>query len=182
MKHLFTQVQAIALCFVFAGGLLTACGSKPDAGQEAKIAELEKKVAEYEASAKLAADNLVLMEKYDMEAWNNKDSVQLAGLHHPDLKAYFNGGEPQDFAKHIAGATGLFKSPMFPKNTGYAAKVAQGDWTAAIEEYEYAGADGKPKKGAFATFVKWQDGKVIDERVLIDMAAINAEMEKGKKK
>jgi hypothetical protein len=152
--------------------MATACSPKPDAAIEVKMAELEKKVADYEAAAKLAADNVESLDKLDMEAWNSKDSTALAALHDPAVKAYFNGGTEQGFAAHLAEMSGMFKMPMFPKVTAMPVKVSQGDWTAAVEDYEMPGADGKTVKGSMAVFIKWKDGKVVEEHVMIDLSGL----------
>jgi hypothetical protein len=172
MKHrinqLFSQLLVAVAIAVFAAG----CASKPDAASEAKIAELQSKVDAYEASAKLGNDNLVSHEKLDMEVWNKRDSAGLAALHDPTLKAHFNGGPEEDFTKHITDMAGMLKSPQFPKVTSIPVKFSNGEWTAAVENFEMPGKDGKPVMGAFGTFMKWKDGKVVEEHTFVDMSSM----------
>jgi|GEM_PF-5267211 len=166
MHKIFARTFAVALV----AALATACAPQSNPALEAKVAELREKVAEFEASAKLAKDNMALMEKYDMVAWNNKDSAMLASLHHPDLKADINGKIKTDFAQFMKMSSDNFKGKYFPKIISQEVKLAQGDWTAVIENYETALLNGEIAKGSLATFAKWKDGKVIAEYEIVDQS------------
>jgi predicted ester cyclase len=133
-------------------------------------------------------DNMQLMQTLD-DAWNAQDWETFEQRHAAETAVYWPGQpEPtRGVHNHRAESIEFFKT--FPDNhlvnRPYKIFFAQGDYTCSVAEFTgtmqgpMKGADGKmvPPTNKrftleFCTVAKWDNGKIVEERLFYDLVGL----------
>ncbi|HEY7066097.1 MAG TPA: ester cyclase [Chloroflexota bacterium] len=133
-------------------------------------------------------ENMQLMQTLD-DAWNAQDWDTFEQRHAVDTAVYWPGQpEPtRGVQNHRAESIEFFKT--FPDNRlvnrPYKILFAQGDYTCSVAEFTgtmkgpMKGADGKmipptnkSFKLEFCTIAKWENGKIVEERLFYDLVGM----------
>jgi len=171
-------IFATAVCW-----LLTACGSKGNAGLQAKVDSLEAELKQYRAEKALTAQRLQRFDTLDFDFYSGQQWDSLAISHDANIKVYYPDGSVTTglFPQHIDMLKPMFVFAPDTKIKTHPVRFGEGDWTAVIGEM--AGTftqpmpigggktippTGKPFKLSMVTIGHWKDGKMIEEYLFWD--------------
>ena len=174
----FNSLLLVAIC-----AALVSCAT--DASLREKVASLEGELAEFHNERKVAAANLGLFDKLDLEAFNNRDMELIRQIHGEDVKVYNGDGTIVEgmVPKHEEELQFLFDTFDF-KVTSHPVQFASGPWTAGYSICEgkwvkpltmpdgtVLQPNGKTFKVRIATLAKWKDGRIEEEHLFWDNLA-----------
>jgi len=132
-----------------------------------------------------AQKNLATFDHLDFDSWNKKDYDLFAEIHAEDVRVvYPEGVETHGYAEHEKWAKDFFAA-FDSTISEHPIRLADGDWTSVVGEISITFArplkmpDGKTIpptkktwKGRMCTVARWKDGRIAEEFLFWDNAAL----------
>jgi hypothetical protein len=178
MKRSFYRTAMIASLF------FTACANNESGTTQTETAEGRNNKAEENG---LAEERLRRFDSLDFQFYNNQQWDSLAISHADNIKVYYPDGTTTEglSPEHINKLTPLFAFAPDTKITSHPIKFASGEWTTVIGEMEGTFSKpldmgngtviqptGKKFKLRMCTIGKWNGGKMTEEHLFWDNAAM----------
>lgn len=130
-------------------------------------------------------EHLKAFDRLDFESWNKKDMDVFEEIHASNVIVYYpDGSKTEGYEAHEKWARGFFES-FDSKIHTHPVKTATGDWTSVVGEMEVTfarplkTADGqtvpptnKTWKGRMCTVARWKNGRIEEEILFWDNAAM----------
>lgn len=164
------------------------------AGNSAKIAELEAKIAIFEAEKSLEKKNIALYDKMDLVAFTQHDMKTIQEIHADDVLVYNpDGSLTKGMDKHTGEMQWLFDTFPDIEINEHPIKFGSNNWTAGmsvttgtfsapmkLQNGTVIPPTGKKFSIRIVTLVRWENGRIAEEYLFWDNADWNKQIGLGK--